>query len=758
MKVFRVAVVLTCILAVSSASAAQRRTRTPPRAVTVDVVGPAITALNQYKSVQQAAQVQDPDLAYGMRKALVIADLLLDANGKINTSLCQTAKAAFVPKQPLKYEENIGHFLDQFDASWQPFFDNISLPQQPSAATTLLIKAFFGLSPKDAVTDRHAKVAVLAAMLAPYNQGAVGDCFAVADLVRDHQEYYKHTANDLADIVLNGFIPRTIGKQTDNFFFLPTLADPDLTNAISVDASGKVQGSTLSLFDVPGFAAASSVMGGTGVKNLLQGVLSQLAAGAKSQLSPAQVVDAMAQVISQSSNVDKDTLAAQGMYAFSCLTNNPVLRGAECAYAAMAEDVSQDYVRGSIDTCLSTTLQPTFNAMKSKDLAKQFATELSALFDHAYRLVYNPNIPLAQVSADGSSTDGGYQLFKRTTNPNELGTPVVTPQDFEQLVLEVIDATETALGSTTNVPQVAAKVKNYVKTDAFLKEILWSYDNANRNEKDPIANYQRLSSTPMLNCTGDNPYAVSDVDTGTAYDKDVVTFTPSNTLDLVKWCLDLSKKAPQELIPMNSPQHAFNFDPTNADIVAFKKSGKSSDYWVKQKVSVPGVSVATKAITSATQDKLSAGVLEIVQELLQDASAYHAMVNKLNQKKLTVQNYAQGLLDGVCQLIKLDADQMNELARLLDGRVIKSLSANDQIALQQSAIRFAFTNWNDGTKDIYFCAYLNPRTLHVAFAIIDEDKTNLSPMDETAWINNQQWDVDLKPYAPKQAILTATGS
>ena len=85
---------------------------------------------------------------------------------------------------------------------------------------------------------------------------------------------------------------------------------------------------------------------------------------------------------------------------------------------------------------------------------------------------------------------------------------------------------------------------------------------------------------------------------------------------------------------------------------------------------------------------------------------------------------------------------------MLDGITLQCIDPNDLNALQQTAVRFANTNWNDGVKDIYFCAYYNPRTGQLGFGTLDEDRTGLQPMDENAWVNGQQWDIDLNPLAP----------
>ena len=59
---------------------------------------------------------------------------------------------------------------------------------------------------------------------------------------------------------------------------------------------------------------------------------------------------------------------------------------------------------------------------------------------------------------------------------------------------------------------------------------------------------------------------MDDIDTEQTYDGNVQTFTVTNTTDLLKRCLDWAPKAPKELLPMSSPQHTLNYDPTNPDI------------------------------------------------------------------------------------------------------------------------------------------------------------------------------------------------
>lgn len=661
----------------------------------------ALAGLNQYAEVQKNLNVQDPDLSYGMRKALVMADLLFDQNGKLNLDSIKLVAAAFIPSQPTDFEANMARLLNELDATWQPFFDRVTAP-----ANSLVLEALFSTK---TITDRHAKVAVLAALLAPYNQGSVGDCFAVADVIRDHTEYYRNAAEDYRSIVMNGYVERPVNGSTDHFFFLTQLADTDLNNQISL---------TFPLFDSPGFAAARTLMGGDDRSDLADTVMSAIKG--LDAVTPADVIGAMAQAIAPDT---KEASASVGSYAFSSLTNNPILRGCEAAFAAMAEDRPQDSIRSNISDSITQALK---NVLPND---QQFIDA----FNQAYRLVYNLNIPLPQPAEDGSSTDGGFQMYKRSDDSTEPGLRIATPAQLRDLVLEVL-----------NKAQIEdEKVTQYVQSDDFLKQVLWDYDSDNQKEPDPVGNFAKLSRTPMQSCDGDNPYEVDDIDTKTNYDKDIQAYTPSNAKDLIIWCLNLAKVAPAIDIPMNSPQHAFNFVPQNPDIQAFVKSGMSPEQWIKKTLVIPGMQVANHPMDPQVAKSILQGLF---QAGLPDTGSIETLLSNLISQNLNIQAFAQKFLTGLIDQYPSDAQA---ITLVFDSQLLKNLSLNNQAILQGSAIRFANTNWEENDKDIYFCAYFNPRTEQIAFGIIFEDKTRLSGMDESQWVNNQQWDVDPKPFAPQ---------
>ncbi|MBY0528866.1 MAG: hypothetical protein K2P51_01600 [Rhabdochlamydiaceae bacterium] len=744
---------IVILLAMTVASQAPSTLRAAPRVQDSgqqSLITQAMSQLNTYAALQTSTNVQNTDLAIAMRKALLAAELLIGSNGALNLSMCAPVKAAFIPPNPREWEVNMGKVIDQLDATWQPFFSGVRLPAKLHSTGALALRALFSMDTQMKLTDRHAKIAVLAAMLAPYNQGPVGDCFAVNDVIRDHQEFFHHAAEDYRSIIMNGYLNRTVDGKLDYFFFLPILADEDLNQPFTLKLTGAIARTTHMLFDAPGFAAARTLMGGNANTTLMQDVLKELSQGIKGseiQVTPTQVIAAMAQVLARvNPSLPVDGLISLGEYAFSSLTNQPVLRGVESAFAAMAEDRSNDSVRSDINSCVAYALEPVWKSVQNLPQAAACKSAFSQAFNGSFRLFYQLNIPLPQISADGSSSSGGFQLYQKIAQaPDQLGIRIATPQDFKNLVLNAISSVENQMAQLPNVETITGALTHYVNTDDFLIQAFWAYDPQNQKEPNPIQNYLALSSTPMQTCSGDDPFELDNVESGPGNDNPIETYTPNNAKDLITWCLNLAKIVPMELISMASPQHAFNFTPTNPDIAVFLKKGMPAAQWLQNILIVPGMQVARKWISSSTEKAIALDLSQMLSHVFPDMNGFQKLINKLNQSKLTVKDYASQLVTGLNRLLNSDQQQAAQVGLMIDGLLIQHLPSNDRAVLEQSAIRFAFTNWNQGTENIYFCAYFNPRTEQVGFGSIYEDKTNLQPMDEEAWVNHQQWEVDLVP-------------
>lgn len=706
----------------------------------------ALSRLNAYTAVQEQMNIQDADLAYGMRQALEMAELLISSEGHLDPSMGSRVANALITAPILEYELNMREVLEKLDATWIDFFDQITAPQEEALQSQLALRALFRLKHDEVLTDRHARVAVLSAMLAPYNQGPVGNCFAVAAMLRHHEDYFRHAATDYAALVMRGYLTRTVDQEVEYFFFVPTLADGDREKTFSLSQKGD-------LWSFPGFVAARTLMQADDKACPMDEVIADLWGNAKAtnlKTTPEAVIDAMAHVVARHTGQSEEDLIMWGRYGFSSLTNNPVLRGVETAFSTMAEDSIDDSVRSQIARAINAGLQPVWNLFSKEVSMPALRNQLLLEIDHQYYLIYNADIHIQGASGDGRLTEGGFQMVFVGNPVTSMGAPIQTPQDLRTLILLSIEQVFSRPGLPATAATIGRSLKAHVASDSFLKTVLWSYDSDNQREADPVTHYQNLYRTPMQTCDGNNPFAVNEVDTGWSGEEGLLTYQPKDTRDLLSWCLGLVPQASADFVPMNSPQHAFNFAPKNPDLLKFVRSGLSASQWIQQAIVKPGMQLASSPIAASEKTLLSSTMKSVLSEVLPNPQKYNELVKTIGRNTLSIQTYAQKLLNGIYKLIPFNAAQKEEVAIILDAVLIESLTDAHRLLLGNSAVSFAFTNWNDGPKNIYFCAYLNPRTGRLSFGSILEDKTGLSPMDEREWVNNQWWDVNLNPISPDE--------
>ncbi len=724
-----------------------------------------------FSELQQAAGIQDPGLSLSLYEPWRIAKILLTKTGKLNFGMILLVRQTYVPAtSPLEYQVGMDRVLASMNSTWQPVFDTIVKPQCDASAW--VIRADLGLSPTTPLLDMHSKLTALKGLLSQLCQGAVGDCFAVSWAIKKHNEYLLQSLKDYQSLLQNGFLVRNANGQPEQFFFKNTLADDDLSNSIKLSSGGLLTHAGVMLWETPCFISACSLMGITNLEDNTPAAIKSLFTGSTKtvQTTPAQVIAAFANyTVQQNPSLDLATQLSLGNYGFS-VTQNHLLRAWETALASMAEATSGDYVHDQVLSTLQKVMEGQWRSLKSalpqtqQGIVTQLQNAFMSAFDESTRYVYDGDIPLSQVSADGSSTDGGFEMYKKiASQPNSIGVRVVTPTDFSTHLVESIEQaaaevlpTLTAASDQAVVNQALSTLTAYVQTQGFLKTLFYVYDDANKKIADPVANYQQLNSSPMTNLVGDNPYAVQAIDNGTSFQADTKVFDPKNPYALIKWILDLAKwkeqtqayiekGSPAELDPAQGPDHAFNINFEEPEIEAFVEASQTSDAWLQQYSIQPNMGIAQTIMDAATKQAFTTSFLAWLQQSAKlsqsDLNYVSSVVSKFNQQSLSIQAYATNFLSTIDQIFRLAGSQANEVSVPFDALFLQSLPSATQKQLSQTAIRFAKTNWNEGDKNLYFCTFFNPRTATLGFGTIAEDLTELNVMDEYQWVDQQEWDV-----------------
>ncbi len=736
-----------------------------------------LAIVQNYWTIQKTIGLQDPDLAKSIKLPIEIANLLFNSNGQINMAILDPLNKTLFPstRKLLQYEQIIQRVLTQIDSSWQPLFDAIKKPQDSNNVANEVIRADLGLAEDTPIQDLHAKYAVLAALLTQHTQGPVGDCFAVAFSIELHNEFLMNTLQQYTELSQFGSLKRLVNGNPDRFFFKLTLADDDLQKPITIDRQGHLNGTKSFLWECPSLAGSFRQMGLVKPEVVFKDAAQLLFKNNALQISTTSdaVIAAFAKASVKPGQMKSfDELLASGRYGFSSV-NNRMLRAFETTLASMAEARKGDYVRDGVVQCVQTALDSTWNQMK-KETAASLIVSMEQVFEKTLndriRFLYNAAIPLTGVSSDGSSTAGGFELYKRDPiDEFQPGTQVKTPQDFQRLILEVVDLTERAQSPSTDsekkaVATIAKAIREYVSQKKFLHDAFVAYEPTNDNDPDPVSNYAKLDRTPMTSKDGDNPWEVEAIDTGLTIAPNIKSFQPKNCYDLVRWVLDLASwkekiqhyledGVPNDIDPATSPQHAFNLTLEDEEIVSYLRSGLNSEKWIQQRLVDPNLSIANWIVDDSTKNKI---IQQIVQELTQISSEaakyFQNWAISQNRKQLSLSVFASGMFNALCGLFKANAQQKAQLSLVMDQILLGSIPDSYLKQISESSVRIAMTNWNDSDEDIYFCIYYNPRTQSLSFASINEDRSNLRPMDETEWVDYQQWEADVSDeveFAPK---------
>ncbi|MGC2594862.1 MAG: hypothetical protein WA347_01100 [Rhabdochlamydiaceae bacterium] len=529
--------------------------------------------------------LQEPDMLLYIEKPKEIAKVLLTSQGQLNLGMVSTVIEKFLSSGESRsgYEQGICNVLTQMDGSWQKWIDAIQPPVNGRIASNEFIRADLGLPMGHPITKLHCQQVVLGGLLSQPCQPDVADSFAVQWAIKKQNEFLLNSIEDYSALIHNGCLTRDVNGVPDHFFFKTTLADKSLSGYFTLHSNGKTEEfNDSSVWDCPNLIEAGEQMG---ITNLQREVMKLLVDTDSQTISWDELIEKLARS-SANHHHSADELHMLGRYGFS-LSDNRLLRAWETSLAAVSQDRSGDYLRDSVNSCVMNVLGPVFaNSMnKASSYQKTLVEELKAVFhktfNNSFRLAYNGSIP----SSDGSSSSGGFELYSRDVEDlTSMGVRIAKPEEFKLLVFNTLDqavSAERGKVSSKKDRAVLASVSDALKLcmhgKDFTRNILWAYDNGNRNVADPVSEYNDLERTPMQSLNGNNPWERIPINTGKDFTPDVRTIRPKDPADLLQWLLSLAKwkvstdhfltdSISNEGTPAASPERRFNAEPAGSPL------------------------------------------------------------------------------------------------------------------------------------------------------------------------------------------------
>lgn len=703
------------------------------------------TDLNDYQLRQKQAGIQDPDLALSINKPETIAQTLITSVGTFNCGLIDYVIKNFVQdasRPPYPYEKDIATVLTQFAAtpSLKTALTSIVKPESETSSANDIIRVTLDLHPDEKVTDVHAKQTALAALLSHLRQGPVGSCFATYLGIELLQQRIDKCLQDFAEILRWGKATRHVDGAARNFFYRLTIADDAINAPFYINREGKIKGTTVPVWEAPGIHFALLQLGITDGSKISLDVIQSLFSKTRNEcveITPARWIGFIANQLWEKNNRltidDKNYLINRANFAFSAETNNPLLRVWESLLAAMAEGSPKDFVRGKIIQCVSKSFNIIYQSLLSAKIRKELMdvkTRIEASLNERVQLIFDANIPLKNVTSDGSSTSGGFVL-----------QGVDNPHAFIQFVDDTLTAAQKSFSAkeTTQINTIN-KIRDFVhKDNTFLKMSLRNYDDSNKKIQDPVSNWETLDHLPWRDETGDDNRETFAVELGSVL-PNPITLHPKDAEELLLGFLNFAKNVQNlkgNLAPSDTPSHAFGLTIKDPHVQKWMESGQDATAWMNFSLVNPAKSALAKPIDDQTKSRLNTYVVTYILPT-SVGGEYLKQVNAF-KTQLSIVDYSNQVLDLISKLVVLSKELKEAISRQISGYLLdKGMSQEVRQGFYERSVQIADTNWNRGIHDIGFRITMDPINEVPLLVIQNEDNSGLEVMDPGEWL--QEWD------------------
>lgn len=723
--------------------------------------------------------------ATSLRAAIVpkaIANALITQSGFLNLAISKSVQTALFQQGSYSFQTYLAQTLQQYEnhPELQAMIQQLDAVQANSNSLELVLASSYDPSK---VTGSRADVqrAFFGAHLTLLEQGNVGDCFAVSICKMVQEMLPQRTGQDLTSLIKTSALTVKVDGKDKKLDYAMTGNDPSLQVSFKVDLTGNItlpkgwltlswSAPTAPIANSQALTRATRAMGIKAEdhqKAVVDAINSIATSDPKTKVTQVEItaeelIYAIAQneVAKELANegakdVAKDVVDSRvyaktdkGYFGFCSLANNNVLRAWAETMAAYAELSKTSYVRGRILRSFQEALLPEFTSKKAPkdDVLKTVFDSVLVTLNDTLKIQYKDNTKTPDPSAkasDGHSTVDGAFVMEGIENPLQ----------FRTFVMDSIKANFAAQTGDAKaiVEKKAAKINEYVMSNVFLQKALTSFDPANQSLEDADKDWASLSALPWRDPTGDNPFEIMDFYFGKSQKLD--GFKPKNAQELWVGLLEFSKKVEarkaelrklgqDERFEIANEIHAFNFlinDPTfQAGVTDPKAPAQFVADYMKQAEKLYQDVKITKEQREALLAHVKKYLVSQDAEIQTNFDHSTAILNVDDETSLmNIRTHLATVLNALTP-----EDAVTRYLSKLDKHLLAThLPKGTVDEMQKLVVPFADSNWTDDGHSIYFCFYPDPIAKQLRFGMVYDDGTNLQPMDQDEWVNNQEWDL-----------------
>lgn len=748
--------------------------------------------LTLHYEAHDKARLQSADLARYTRIPIEIAKALITHTGAVNLGLIDSLSSVFISSHDslLNYNINLSYTLRLLQRSPEltAQIEEIHAPPVHSPASDI-IRATLNISTETILSDLHAKQTVLAALLSHPRQSSSGSCFATSIVNKMMSAHMHACLKDLKQIIEKGKLSRHFKGQDIDIPFLKHIGDNVTEKVINLSADGYIlvdEVKSMPLWEVPGILAVIHSLGEENIQKVLEEVLNELFLDRFSSSRNIQIKDLMTKICKNAANkqMHKETplsqLISQACFAFSSQTTSPLLKVWENAIAGMSEANQGSMIKSFILQSLTYTFEHhlTEKHIQPTPLIQVFLLALQKELLKNIQLQYDPCIGSISQAEDLHSQEGGFVLYN-------FSNRIDNEKDFSFFVKAVLIETYKKVKNQVSNSQVEQELNalyqifySYTDTPSFLYILLSKYHPSNieiRHHSD----YNHLDYTPWITITGRNSKMLWGIYLEAPEQIKTESFSAKTSRDLLAYIIDKGKNLSDEekiayfhnshlLTPLRIPGiHTFSLMLGHPSISRAWQDDCSTEEWIELFVIEPGRQISESPIHAHTvqqlihyieEDILPLFLVQIENKEISNHYFTHTKKNFLAEmdklpKNLTVRAYRQEAIRICQEIFPVLLPLKDKLTRKIDAALCQSLEIGLRHQLLQSTIRFADTNWCNGTQDIHFCFAVNPGSSELEMWEVDDKGIYFSALNQEYWVIDKSWEF----FSLPSTLLTDDG-
>lgn len=694
--------------------------------------------VNEATKLYEKCAFQDPSTIYHLILSKELAAFLIDHKELLSKEFIRlTLTYLFELPKDKNFANATDIILNELLKNKSLFeeIDKIDLPQKENAHGRHIIENSLLLSPLTPLTNKHAKVAALSALLYHLRQGNSGSCFATYLAIEQQIMNPIDVIRDFKGLISDGGLTREIDGKKILFPYLESYGLEEMDQTIILNENGEILSyekmkceNKMSLLESPAILDIFHYFGKEATKKNLSDCLHK--SYPKMKAIPF-TLQTLIEFIGKNASNERITKAC---LRFSSHSLHPLLKCWENAIAGMSEGKKEGVLNVALLDAIKKLFTPLFSKKdKALDhLIKKVKAEIHYLYDPT-------------IKKTGESERGAFLLYTGKRKDRSDWVKINNAKEFKVWIEKI---TLMELSNPLESHELREKIENIISSNDFLHKFLKIYSVDNNIDALKTKQLDYVSFVPWKARMGNDPKMVYKIYFELNELSKFESFYPRNGEDLFKIIskkissLSMNEKNEYQkrnitLSPLRLPgSHTFSLLLSHHTMKMIYNPKFKVDLWISENIKKP--------IKKNIDDPLSENEKKsIEQEILKTIvpTGYGFKFRESFQKLDTKLSNMEFRKEVVSILVKYPHYfNEEEIKKRVDEIILKSWSPLKLNEWKKTVVHIADANWQEGVQDVHLALAVNPGSGELELMSILEDGSPLEIYDQKELFNDTPWE------------------